>query len=183
MRNVRINFDDVMLDWAIAELLSPTWATTWVGPACDELRRKIQKAVIDSLSVHERTWLVGTIAQCRSPIISIYGPCRSWSYERTAVPCEELRAFSIIRQFGYPSFSFGDLAAKIRDNPSEGEQSMRDAVAAILAQADGGKETVGLPIAVARKGPMPPLLIEGYKRSMAALWGGGASVAMFLCTP
>ena len=64
------------------------------------------------------------------------------------------------------------------------EQKMHDAVMAILAQAGAGEEPFGLPIAITRGVPTPPLLIEGYKRSMAALWSGkAAAVEMFLCTP
>jgi len=97
---------------------------------------------------------------------------------------QELPAFSIIHQFGYPAFSFGDLAAKIKHDPSREAQNTRDAVAAILDQTGGGKEPFGLPIAITREVPTPPLLVEGYKRSMAALWSGQvASVEMFLCAP
>ncbi len=97
---------------------------------------------------------------------------------------QELPAFSIIRQFGYPAFSFGDLAEQIKHDPSREGQNTRDAVAAILGQAGGGKEPLGLPIAITREFPTRPLLIEGYKRSMAALWSGQvASVEMFLCAP
>jgi hypothetical protein len=117
-----MTFDDVMLDWAVAELVSPTWAAIWAGSVCDELRRKIQNSGIGSLSIHERGWLVGAVTQARSAIISVYGPCRSWSFRRTAVSIQELSAFSIIHHFGYPSFSFSDLATKIRDNPSGGEK-------------------------------------------------------------
>jgi hypothetical protein len=185
MKNDRLTFDDVMLDWAVAELLSPTRAADWAGPACDELRRKVQNADISSLTIHERTWLVEAVVQIRRTIIAVYGPCRSWSFRRTFVPYQEISAFSIIDWFGYPTFSFGDLAAKIKDNPSERERGVRDAVTMILAQTSGGKQAFGLPIAITRKAlMMPPLLVEGYKRSMAVLWSGQAvPVEMFLCTP
>jgi hypothetical protein len=178
----RVSFDDVMLDWAVAELLSPTWPTNWAGPARDELKRKLQNAGIGALSIEERSRLVEAIIQCRSPLISLYGPSRSWSFRRTIVSSGELSAFSIIPHYGYPDFSLGDLAAKIRDNPSAEEQGTHDIVATILAQSADGKAPFGLPIAVAREGPAPPLLIEGYKRSMAMLWSGqAAAVAIYLC--
>jgi hypothetical protein len=185
MNNDRLTFDDVMLDWAVAELLSPTCATTWAGPACAELRRKVQNAGTGSLSIHERARLVGAVVQFRKPIISVYGPCRSWSFQRVLVSRQELSAFSIINYFGYPVFSFGDFATKIRNNPSVGqEQQIHDAVTEIMAQVGDGKEPFGLPIAIKRKAPTPPLLVEGYKRSMAVLWSGQvAPVEMFLCSP
>src|SRR6266851_8794080 len=110
MQNDLVTFDDVMLDWAIAELLSSTWVEYWASPACDELREKIRSAGIGSLSVDERIWLMGEITRIRSPILSVYGPHRSWSVRRTVVPRQELSKFSIIHHFGYPSFSFGHLA-------------------------------------------------------------------------
>src|SRR5579863_7511526 len=121
--------------------------------------------------------------QSRSPIISVYGPSRTCSCRRAVVSGPELSAFSIVHHYGYPDFSLGDLAAKIKDNPSREEQSTRDIVTAILAQAAGGKAPFGSPIAIAREMPAPPLLIEGYKRSMAVLWSGRASVEIYLCTP
>jgi hypothetical protein len=151
MTNDRASFDDVMLDWAAAELLSPTWPTNWAGPARDRLKRKLQNAGTGSLGIDERSWLVEAIIRCRSPIISVYGPSRSWSFRRTVVSSRELSAFSIIHHYGYPDFSFGNLAAKIKDNPSGEEQKTRDIVTAILAQAAGGKKPFGLPIAVARE--------------------------------
>jgi hypothetical protein len=183
MTNDLVSFDDVMLDWAAAELLSPTWPTNWAGPAREELKRKLRNAGIGSLSIGERAWLVEAIIQCRSPIISVYGPSRTWSCRRVVVSSRELSAFSIIQHYGYPDFSLSDLAAKIKDDPSAEEQSTRDIVTAILALAAGGKAPFGFPIAVAREMPAPPLLIEGYKRSMAVLWSGRSSVEIYLCIP
>ena len=183
MKDDWVSFDEVMLDWAVAELLSPTWPTNWAGPARDELKRKLQNDGIGALNIVEQAWLVEAMIQCRSPIISLYGPSRSWSFRRTVVSSRELAAFSIIPHFGYPNFSLGALATKIKDNPSEEERDTRDLVTAILAQAAAGKAPYGLPIAVAREAPRLPLLIEGYKRSMAALWSGQASVEIYLCIP
>jgi hypothetical protein len=183
MTSDRVSFDEVMLDWAVAELLSPTWPTNWAGPAREELKRKLQTVGISALSIAERSWLVEAIIQCRDPIISLYGPSRSWSFRRTVVRSRKLSTFSIIHHYGYLDFSLGDLAIKIKDSPSEDEQKTRDIVTAIRTQAAGGKAPFGLPIAVAREMPAPPLLIEGYKRAMAALWSGQASVEIYLCIP
>jgi hypothetical protein len=184
MTSDRVSFDEVMLDWAVAELLSPTWPTNWAGPAREELKRKLQTVGISALSIAERSWLVEAIIQCRDPIISLYGPSRSWRFRRTVVSSRELSAFSIIPHYGYPDFALGDLAAKIKDSPSGEEQGTRDIVIAIMAEAARGRAPVGLPIAVAREVPVPPLLIEGYKRTMAALWSGqDASIEIYLCIP
>lgn len=183
MEDEQVAYDDVMLDWAVAELMSPMWTTAFTGAACDGLRAKIQRQGVEALSEYEQTWLIGYIVAFRSPIISVYGPFRTWSFRRTAISREELARFAIIHHFGYPSFSFGDLAAKIRDDPANaGEQELRESVRAI--QQSGGERPLGCPIAVERQSPKPSILIEGYKRSMAALWSNeSAPIEMYLCDP
>jgi hypothetical protein len=56
--NGQRTYDDVMLYWAISELLSPTWAEFWSGPVCEGLRTKLKNEGIDSLSLYEQTWLI-----------------------------------------------------------------------------------------------------------------------------
>lgn len=63
MENERVSFDDVMLDWAAAELMSSTWPTNWAGPGREELKRKLQNAGIGALSIVERSWLVEAMIQ------------------------------------------------------------------------------------------------------------------------
>ena len=110
MENGQRTYDDVMLDWAISELLSPTWAEFWSGPVCEELRTKVKNEGIDSLGLHEQTWLIATLVNFRYVIILEYGPSRSWTFKQCTFSCEALSRFSIIHQFNYPpSFSFGQL--------------------------------------------------------------------------
>lgn len=177
-------YDDVMFDWAVTELLSPTFAGLWDGPTCEELRTKLKNEGIGSLGVHERTWLIGRQVANRRAVVLVYGPFRSWSFRRVTFSREELSGFSIIHQFGYPSFSLGQFSEKIRKDPSgsPNEPGIKRNVELMLEQSRSGKEPHGLPIAISRE-PMPPLLIEGYKRAMVALWAGHSSIEMYLCTP
>jgi hypothetical protein len=183
MENGQFTYDDVMLDWALAELLSATWP--WRHSKADELRAKLEEHV--ALSDSDREWLIKEIATIRDPIIYVYGPQRSWSFRRFRVSREELSCSSIIHHFGYPpSFSFGQLSEKIREDPTPGpidEPSIREHVQEMLALRSNGQEPFGLPIAIERPASMPPLLIEGYKRAMAALWDGRPSMEIYLCTP
>jgi hypothetical protein len=183
MNDGQLTYDDVMLDWAVAEFLSPTWAASWSEPTHEELRIKLKKDGISSLTVYERSWLVGNIVRFRSPIICVYGPCRSWSFQRFTVSRGDLERFSILWSFPYPSFSFGDLSAKIKDDPSGDEAKMRDAVWKMVSLTRSGQKAPGAPIAISREVPMSHLLIDGYRRAMAALWDGCPSIEIYLCTP
>src|SRR5260370_23590840 len=178
-----LTYDDVMLHWAIAELLSPTWVRYWKGRPFDELRAKLKKSPTCHLSDYEQTGLIRSIESFRVSIISTYGPFRSWSFRKITVSREELSSFSIIKQFEYPtSFSFGDFSTRIKNDPSA-ERDIHDAVREMLNLAHRGQVPFGLPIAIAREAPAFRLLIEGYKRSMMALWDDWASIEIYLCIP
>jgi hypothetical protein len=188
MENGQRTYDDVMLDWAISELLSPTWAEFWSGPVCEELRTKLKNEGIDSLSLHEQTWLIAMLVNFRYVIILEYGPSRSWTFKQCTFSCEALSRFSIIHQFNYPpSFSFGQLSKKITENPTRGpivdEPAMRERAQKMLDLCSNGQQPFGFPIAVERPALMAPVLIDGYKRAMVALWAGRSSMEIYLCTP
>jgi hypothetical protein len=180
-----------MLDWAVAELLSPTWAKSIDSAVVeaqrhvlDSLRTKILSGGIPSLSVYDRSLLVSLIVQFRAQILSVDGPHPWWNFWRVTVPNRELSQFSILHRF-FPRHAgrhFGEFSARIRDNPSEGEVNMRADVQAIVDDMAAGRQPVGRPIAVERR-TEPPLLLEGYKRSMAALWRDESSTEIFLCQP
>jgi hypothetical protein len=176
-------YDEVMLSWAAAELTSPDYQATLSGDMYDGLRGKIRGGGVEALSNYERSWLIGAFAHFRSPIILAYGPFRSWSFRREAVSKDELSRFAIIHDFPYPSFSLGELSEKIRDQPSEGEIPMCNSVLAIIEQSLD-KTLSGLSIALAQQAPKPPILIEGYKRSLAALWKDDSdTIEIYLCDP
>jgi len=185
MRDSGWTYDEVMLDWAIAELRSPSWKDNWYGPTCDAWRAKLEAGGINALDAMERIDLIRAIEQFRRPLISkCDGPYPSWTFWRASVSQKELSQFSIVSAFfTYSASSFDDLSGKIRNQPSHEEESMRAKVVAIQNAARKGQLPIGLPIAIIREGPMTPLLIEGYKRSMAALWSGAAVIKMFLCHP
>jgi hypothetical protein len=176
-----------MFDWAIAELLSDTRASSagsiWNHPACQMLRQKVTDHGIGSLSTYEQAWLIGVLSQDRSPIISVYGPERSWRFWRASARVADLKKFAIIHHFGYPSYSLGDWHAAVMGARSP-DENMRDAVIAISAASASGNPPHGSPIAVTHPAPRPPLLIEGYKRSMAAILDNKTlEIEILFCSP
>src|SRR5437016_5791679 len=140
MENVEVTYDDVMVDWAVAELLSPTWTGFWNGRIYDELRTKLRDEGVGSLSAHERTFLIGRLIVSRNLIIFQNGPLRCWTFKRPTFSREDLSGFSIIHQFGHPSLSFGQFSERIRTAPSEGlnEPEMQRAVLAMLEESHRG---------------------------------------------
>jgi hypothetical protein len=184
-------YDEVMLDWAVAELLSPTWAKSIDSAVVvaqrhvlDSLRTKILSGGVPSLSVYDRSQLVSLIVQFRDQIISVDGPHRGWNFWRVTVPNRELSRFSILHRF-FPRHAgrhFGEFSARIRDDPSEGDVDMRADVQAIVDDMAAGRPPTGRPVAVERR-TEPPLLLEGYKRSMAVLWRDDPSIELFFCQP
>jgi hypothetical protein len=86
-----------------------------------------------------------------------------------------------------PSFSFGQLSKKIRENPTRGpivdEPAMRERAQKMLDLCSNGQQPFGFPVAVERPAPMAPVLIDGYKRAMVALWAGRPSMEIYLCIP
>jgi hypothetical protein len=97
----------------------------------------------------------------------------------------ERRAFAVRdnSQLSVSFFFTRRTVRKIRDQPSEGEIPMCNSVLAIIEQSLD-KTLSGLPVAVAQQAPKPPILIEGYKRSLAALWKDDSdTIEIYLCDP
>jgi hypothetical protein len=177
-----LTFDDVILDWAVAELMSPTWAARWTGPLCDNLQEIIESSGVATLNQLQRAWLIQHLCNVRSPIIQSYGPADGWDFRRATIAREELSLFATMEQWSrYPSL--GEFATKLRDDPSPDELDMHRHVLAISDKLVDGQITWGIPVAVSRGVSNPPVLIEGYKRSLAVLWGSNASIEMHLCAP
>jgi hypothetical protein len=174
-------FDDVMLDWAVAEIVSPTWKTNWQGSGCDTLRSKLLAGQL--LSPPERGALLGGIQQTRAPLIQRYKVSPSWRFHRRDTTLDEVSRFSVLSDFGYGPSSFAWFAAKIKDNPSDGDRPMRSQALEMLELARRGNRFHGSPIAVEAMDQQPPVLVEGYKRCLVALWQGAASIQLFFCHP
>jgi hypothetical protein len=160
--------DEILLDWAVSELCSESWAGVWTGAAAAGLRARIAADGVETLSADERLILVDAIRKIRAPIIRIYGPAPSWRCARITVPRAELERFAILPWFGHPTFSFVDLMRKVRDEP-ESDPRMAAGVEAIVAARRGGRAPRGRLIATMPRAFDRPVLIDGYHRGMAAL--------------
>jgi len=173
-------FDDVMLDWAVAEIVSPTWWEKWQG--ADALRSKLIAG--QPPTPPERNALLRGILQFRAPLIQRYRISPSWRFHRRETTLDEVSRFSVLPDFGYGPRSFAWFAAKIRDNPSDDERTMQSQALAMLELACSGNRFRGSPIAVeAADDESPPALVEGYKRCLVALWQGAPSIQLFFCHP
>jgi hypothetical protein len=53
----------------------------------------------------------------------------------------------------------------------------------VIAKLSASEPPLGTPIAIMQRAPMPPVLIEGYTRCMAALRMGQQSIDLFFASP
>jgi hypothetical protein len=185
IRIAAASYEEVMISWIAAELLSEAYKDRFDRTSFTLVRAKLAGSGIAALDSAERNALLRVAEEFRAPIISIDGPHPSWTFERATVTRQELLQFRILQRFFITQAScFGDFSSKIRDVPADtGAIEMRAIVYKIAADIAAGRQPLGIPIAVVRPLPAPPLLIEGYKRSMARLWRNEPSIELFLCKP
>ena len=176
--------DDVLFDWGLAEMISPVWSQCWSGPSWDALRQALKTGGADSLSPEARVRVVAQIKGVRAPILGEYGPRGDWVCRCIKVSTEELAEFRIIRHQGQPpTVTLGQFSEKVRQSPQGGEVTMRNIILEILAN-EGGTNFTGTAVAVLDGESRPPILVEGYKRCMAALWDENRrEVDVHLCSP
>jgi hypothetical protein len=164
-----LSFDDVMLDWAAAEALSPEFGKqyAWLGkPLLDRCAHGI-----DHLTPEDRSRLVAAVEKDRSPLISRSGIARTSTFRRITVSADELGAFAILDYFRFPSGTpFAQFAHKVMTNPLDA-----------VKEAERGVLPRGHPIAVWRPSTRP-LLVEGNRRSLFAFWAR-QPIEMFFCEP
>ena len=173
-----------MLDWAIAEVQSPSWRGRFHDLE-ERLVRKLSAGDKSVLSAEDRANLIKAIIRFRGKyLIFANGISASSTYWSDCVNVHEMKEFSVIPFFThrYGDVTFGELAERIRSDPLAAEVGMRESVASMLQRVRNGEVLNGKPVAVVRVGA-PPILIEGYKRGMAALWSGASVVRLFFCAP
>ena len=173
-----LTYEEVILEWALAELLSPTWRSDphWSDEISKLLRAKVLELGADSLNPDERTWLSGRLLQFRALIIGTYGPRSSWRFNKRVASAESISRFGVIDSFRIPGSSMDDLSTKVR---YEDYFQMRDRVQEII---DSKRPERYSPIAVSRKDRVP-ILIEGYKRVFSAMWTSTAWLEIIFCEP
>jgi hypothetical protein len=179
-------FDEVMLDWAIAEVLSPDAWQDFYRSLGAPFRERVGKSRDGNLSAADRALLLRAVRYVRQPLIELEcGITESWKFSRCSISAAELGSYSIIHHYSarYGGISFGDFAAMVRDRPFEPEMRMRASIMTMLQLAQSGVRFTGRPIAAIRTQRGVPLLIEGYKRSMVAVLSGAPSIEVSFCQP
>jgi len=176
-------YEEVLLDWARAEVLSPgKWK--WYKTLGEPFRDRVRANDLDALSQEDRDRLVDAVSQVRGPyLLQPYGISPASMFWRAVASVSELAKFAIIPYFvgEYGPLPLRDLSARITDDPLLAEKPMREEATTMLEIVRAGGTLNGRPIAIALPDPSPPLLIEGYKRSMVAMWNGDETVRMYFC--
>ncbi len=180
---IRSTYRELIVDWVLAEVASPIYARQYQHLGSDLVSRA-QRRDLDSIRPVEMDQLIGALYGYRGGIIPRSHINPGAKVFRTAASMTELADFHVIPYFAhnYLLSRFGELAERIRTNPADPEAPMRDEALAIQRDlpANGMNAT---PIAVANSEEGPYLLVEGYKRSMAALWAGWVEINLFLSIP
>jgi hypothetical protein len=179
-------FDDAMLDWAIAEVLSPDAWQDFYQELGAPFRERVAKSRGTSLSAADRALLLEAVQYVRQPlIVDECAITKSWKFWKLSVDAAELASYAIIHSYRarYGEISLGAFAAAVRDHPLDSEIRTRQSVLAMLELVRRGVRFTGSPIAVTRSNSDVPLLIEGYKRSMVALLSGAPSLDIYCCRP
>jgi hypothetical protein len=183
---VACTFDDVMLDWAIAEVLSPDSWHDFYRTLGAPFRERVAKSRGQNLFAADRALLLEAVQYVRQPlIVDECAITKLWKFWKVSVDATELASYAIIHLYRarYGGMSFGEFAAAVRDHPFDTEIRTRASVLAMLELARRGVKFPGSPIAVMGSQTDAPLLIEGYKRSMVALLSGAPSLDIYFCAP
>src|SRR5208282_3699725 len=127
-----------------------------VGNALWERLKAYGLDVLSSLGVSERLTLLGALFDHRRPILADY-PLHSYvRFRRRRAALREIERFMVIpffAQFGITSVT--ELSERLHAHE--------------------------MPIAALPRGAMGPVLVEGYKRSIAAMWMSERFVQLYIC--
>jgi hypothetical protein len=179
----RSTYRELVTDWVLAEIASPAYANRYLHLGADLVCRA-QSRDVDDIRPAEMDHLIAALYSYRAGVIPRSHINPDAKMYRTSVSMTKLAEFQLIPYFAckYRLMSFGELAKRIRTNPVDPEGPMRDEALAIQRELPI-KGMNGTPIAIADREGGPYLLVEGYKRSMAALWAGWTEINLFLSVP
>jgi hypothetical protein len=180
------SFEDVLLDWAIAEVLSPIGWHEYYSRLGDEFRQRVATTRAERLSAADRDLLLRGVQYAREPlIVDECGITGSWTFWRSSINPAAMSGYSILQSYRdrYGDIVLGELAVALRDRPAAVDEPTRTSLLAMIGLSGRGVQFNGRPIAVLRPETSGPLLIEGYKRAMAALLSGTQSIELYFCSP
>lgn len=178
-------YREVMLDWAVAELMSPHWRCVsgwiWANPGWRPWRDQVLAKGAASLSARQENTLIQVIEVSRAPVIQRYGPRPEWRFERQTWPSTALADLAVMPDFFPPGGTLNQLARWIAATPEYAPEK-REAMTAIAQGWSAGKTPFGRLIVVTGDGG-ERILIEGYKRGLAAMAAVQDAVPVYLCQP
>lgn len=179
------SYRDVMLDWAVAELMSPHWRTlktwTWAHPDWEAWRNHVRRQGPRAWTPAQEATLISTLERAREPIISRYGPRRNWAFERLGLPADAISKLQVMPDFFPPGGTLGQLAQWIAAKPDYAPEKT-EAVMAMAAGSANGRKPYGCLIVV-HDAVTGSTLVEGYKRALAAIAMNRQETDAHLCAP
>ena len=187
MKHEAATYEAAMLDWGFAEVLADEAWNNWYRPLGlpPEFRERVRSAGIARLTGADRALLLKAVLHVRSPLIAQNGISAATKFWKAVVPTTDTANFEIIPAFWgwYGRIPLGEFATGVRERPVAGAMNFRAQALEMLDVVQKGGTLRGSPIAVKKSASATPLLIEGYKRSLVALWSDAGSIEIFICQP
>lgn len=179
------SYRDVMLDWAVAELMSPHWSTVpdwiWANPGWAAWRDHVHTKGPASWTAPQENTLIRAIEVSREPVLKRYGPRPELRFERQLWAAAQLGALDVMPDFFPPGGTLEQLSRWIAATPAYAPEKSQ-AIEAIKKGWRAGNAPFGSLIVVTN-GAGKRILVEGYKRGLAALSAGRDVTPVYLCYP
>lgn len=175
-------YDEAMLEWAVAELMSPHWRSIpnwiWANPVWDAWRQHVETKGPRGWTPEQARVLIQAIETSRKPIIEIYGPAARSRILRRELRVEHLAALQVMPEFFPPGGTLRQLLDWIRARPDYAPEKTA-AIQSMAPQLKDGAWPFGALIVVQRP-EGANVLIEGYKRALASLAAGRSATPAIL---
>lgn len=168
-----LGFEEAMLDWAAAEILSPmAWehGFSYLG---DGFRERLAAEGVDRLNPQDRQLALAALLHFRRRLLREFQINRSTQFFCHTLSVPDLAKLDILPNFGLGPLTLGQFAERIRCGAVPSHIASREIIERMLVDAKSGKTFAGRPFVVERNVPLSPVLLEGYKRSLVKLWLGG----------
>ena len=189
MSNHELTYDEAMLEWAVAEANPVSvFSKNYLYPP-PALSAKLAASNFDTtmLDDNERAMLIKACEGTRSKFINDYGITRQMHFSRVTVNAEELKQFSLLiggdEAYDTKYGTLGKMAESLMSGIDDARKEMRELTQEVIKLLRTGDKPRGTPIAVKPVHVNPPILIEGYKRCIAALSIGQKEIPIIIATP
>ena len=175
------SYSAFIVNWVTAEVASPTFAHLYDGLS-ERLLNKIRenpRQDAGNFTDSEVREMETALRKARHNLFGFYKVGPSMSFRRVRVPLLSLKKFDVMKPFvgKWPNFGAWAMYEQLT-----GKLGLLKSVKNMMSLMKLGVNPCGCPVAIwSPEGP--PVLIEGYKRSLLAVHCGEPMVDVMMCLP